>query len=145
MAVWSPFAVLTGPQPAGIGGGGVAYAAMQDGTSAAEWKRAYDDVVGQLKAAQDRRNELAGENERLLKRATEAENRLAPVLARNGELEREAAEYSLKTYDLRLLKARWEEMLRLHPDVRRKWQQLLQGEMAESAGILNRQWPFRGD
>jgi predicted nuclease with TOPRIM domain len=119
---------------------------LQDGGSNSDWKRAYDDVVGQLKAAQDRRNELAAENERLQKRLAEAEKRLAPLAARNVELEREAGEYAARTYDLRLLKARVDLLLQVHPEVRRKWQQVLQGEAApESLGFLSRRWPLRED
>lgn len=120
----------------------------QDGQSVGELKRMYDDAVAQLRSAQDRKNALASENEKLQKELAELRARVAPLEARNAQLERDAADYAENTYRLRATSAAWKEYLRLHPDVRAGWNAHLDGGGGVVSGAgddklnIQKDWPL---
>lgn len=124
-------------------------AVAQDGGSGGDLRRAYDDVVNQLKSAQDRKNELANENEKLLRRLAELERRAKGLEARNTELERAATDYAASTYHYRSTQAAWKQFLDARPDVRQQWDRYLKdagGWDSTFGGLgdwLERSWPLR--
>src|SRR5262245_46748882 len=70
-----------------------------------ELNRKYQDALVQLKAAQDRKNELATENEKLTARIADLEKQ-------NEELRRAAATFAEQTWKLRMHSAAWESFLK---------------------------------
>lgn len=88
--------------------------AQEQTTNPDDLNRKYTDAVAQLKAAQDRRNELAAENEKLGARIAELEQKLK-------EAERREAEFNERTYQLRSLFAAWKTFLSQQPVLLQKW------------------------
>ena len=119
---------------------------VQDGPGAAELRKMYDDVVTQLKDAQNRKSELSGENEKLKKQLADLTAHAKTLETRNADLEREAADYAQNTYNLRSTQAAWQAFIRLHPDTRAEWDRYLRGAapMAPDAAaqIFDRNWPL---
>jgi len=60
----------------GGGGGGAGIARAQDEPKPDQLKRMYDDALAQLKQAQDRKNELAAENDKLNAKLTDLQKQL---------------------------------------------------------------------
>jgi chromosome segregation ATPase len=123
--------------------------AAQEGPSAAELKRMYDDVVGQLKGAQARRNELAAENEKLTARIAEMEKQMKALQARNASMEMEVAGFAERTWQLRSTVGAWREFLSRDPQLKAKWERFLSGDGQGSLGVnggdqpwLGRSWPL---
>lgn len=111
----------------------------QEGLSTEQLKRMYDDAVVTLKSAQDRRNELAHENEKLQARLNVAEKQLA---------EQQAASYQLadSTYQIRAEHSAFATFLRENPDILVKWQLFIEKSLLVNLkpnDVLDREWPFR--
>jgi peptidoglycan hydrolase CwlO-like protein len=96
-------------------------AAAQNATdNPEELNRKYQDALAQLKAAQDRKNELATENEKLAARIAELERQ-------NEEMKREVATFAEQTWRLRMHYAAWESFLRRRqPQLLEKWKLFLE-------------------
>lgn len=84
-----------------------------------ELNRKYQDALAQLKAAQDRKNELATENERLLMRLAETEKQLE-------QTKQQVAELAGQTFKLRSHYAAWQAFIRRYPLMQEKWQIFVQ-------------------
>ncbi|MFN4243772.1 MAG: hypothetical protein ACK4PI_11115 [Tepidisphaerales bacterium] len=134
----------------------------------AELRRMYDDVVAQLKLAQERKLELAAENERLLAEreklqaelhAAEAgrqrlleegrllRQRLELAEATAAAAESEAAAMAQRTWQARSMWAAWEGFLAAHPDVRREWHRFVQWSSEDGDALMwwyDRGWPLEG-
>ena len=78
----------------------------------------------QLKAAQDRINKLADENEKLI--------------TRNTALQKQIDTFAEKTYHLRATHAAWERFLSRYPALAGKWQAFLQTGLLDPTADL--QW-----
>jgi hypothetical protein len=100
-----------------------AVAALQDGLTQEQLRKMYDDALVQLKASQDRKSELAGENEKLQARVAELEKQLA-------EARTEIAEHAERTFIYRSQHAAWQTFLQRYPSLMRQWKLFLE------AGIL---------
>jgi hypothetical protein len=83
-----------------------------------ELKKSLADALNQLKAAQDRKNELATENEKLKQKIAEQEQQLT-------ELHRDAAEHAARTWHLRSQAAAWEAFLQRYPNLLNRWKVFL--------------------
>ena len=93
-------------------------ALAQDGLSSDQLRRMYDDAVVQLKTAQDRRNELARENEKLRSRIIQleqVEKQLQQVQAAVNKL-------ADQTFQARSEHAAFQEFLTANPSIRIQWQ-----------------------
>lgn len=102
---------------------GPAVAAAQDAANIDELKRQHGEAIAQLKAAQDRKNELAEENERLKTRLVELEKQLA-------ERDKESAAWAERTWFYRSQYAAWDRFLDRYPRLREQWRLFLAaGEM----------------
>ena len=118
-------------------------AAAQDPGSLDQLKRMYDETLGQLKAAQDRKNELAAENERLATRVRELEEQLAATTARVDQYRRDAATDAERTFFLRSHYAAWRQFLDRHPDLVARWKVFLgDGMTVPKPGAAQDVWPF---
>ena len=112
-------------------------------------KKAYDDALVQLKSAQNSKNDLARENEKLGHQLEDLKKQLAASQAQVADLQREVAENDQKTFELRSICAAWREFLRIHPDLRLRWNLFL-GEDAlslprEPEPLLDPSWPLFSD
>jgi predicted nuclease with TOPRIM domain len=96
--------------------GGVA---AQDQTNPEELNRKYQDALTQLKAAQDRKNELATENETLKAKVAELEKQIE-------QAKRESMTFAEQTYDLRVHYWAWQSFLKLHPTMLERWRLFLE-------------------
>jgi predicted RNase H-like nuclease (RuvC/YqgF family) len=97
-------------------------ATAQDATSnPEELNRKYQDALAQLKSAQDRKNELANENEKLNAKVADLEKQLE-------ELRRQSATWSEQTWRLRAHYAAWEAFLKRSPQMLEKWKLFLESD-----------------
>lgn len=93
---------------------GGSHALAQDQNSPEELNRKYQDALAQLKSSQDRKNELATENEKLTARVADLEKKLE-------EARRESANVAEKTFQLRMQYASWEAFLKRYPLLLQRW------------------------
>ena len=82
----------------------------------------YDDAVAQLKAAQDRKNELQADNDRLNGRIKELE---AAIAAKDQTTRVTLADSADRTFFLRSHYAAWQSFVADRPDVAAAWRQYL--------------------
>lgn len=121
----------------------VAYAA--DTTPPDQLKKMYDDALVQLKTAQDRKNELAKENEDLKAKAEELAKDLATTQSQVQDLKREIADNAAKDFYLRAYHAAWENFLRRYPELLEKWKLFMQSDVTAAPQpapeLLDPRWP----
>jgi chromosome segregation ATPase len=89
-------------------------AMAQDQLNPEELNRKYQDALAQLRAAQDRRNELTVENEKLTARIAELEKQVT-------EAQRQAAALAEQSFLLRSHYAAWQAFLRRYPQLAARW------------------------
>ncbi len=101
-------------------------------------QQAYDEALVQLKAAQDRKNELALENQKLQKRIAELEQQYQTTQERLETLENRA-------YFLREHYAAWHDFVQLNPPIGLMWTNFFNSIVtpANLTDILgDGNWPF---
>jgi hypothetical protein len=91
--------------------------------------RAYQDALGQLKAAQDRKNELSNENMKLLEQVSQLQQQLTEA---RRELDRSAD----RTYFYRSHYAAWQVFIRQYPQLMARWTVFLKANLFEPSNIL---------
>ena len=111
----------------------------QDGASLDQVKKNYQDALDQLKAAQDRKSELANENAKLASHVADLERQI-------DTFKREAAGEAERTFFLRSRFAAWEEFMKQYPDLLERWKLWLK-DGAVKTGTLpamgdDPDWPF---
>lgn len=99
----------------------------------AELKKSYDDALKQLEMAQQRKNELAQENERLAAWKKEAEKRIR-------ELEARARQWATETYLLRMEQAAWRDFLSRHPTLKAQWDAFLEAAILDLPHAMPLVW-----
>src|SRR3954468_16827908 len=104
-----------------LSAGVATFAFAQDGGSPEQLKKLYDDALAQLKAAQDRKNELAQQNEQLTAKVTDLEKQLDQVRGEVLELRRHDAESAEKTFFLRSHYAAWQGFVENYPELKARW------------------------
>lgn len=109
----------------GMGLGWTTPVRAQEEIKPEQLKKMYEDAVANLKAAQDRKNQLAEENEKLKADALRLEAQAREAHSRIDALEGDAARFAARTYDMRLHLAAWDLFLRRHPGLRMKWELFL--------------------
>jgi hypothetical protein len=100
-------------------------ARAEDEVKPEQLKKMYDDALAQLKAAQDRKAELAKENDALTAKVTELQKQLAASQEQIASLKREATESADKTYYLRAYHAAWQRFISNYPELTLKWKAYL--------------------
>ena len=88
-------------------------------------KKAYDDALVQLKAAQNSKNELAKENEKLGKQVEDLKKQLAATQGEVQDLKRQVSDNEEKTFYMRSYCAAWRAFLRAHPELMVRWKLFL--------------------
>jgi hypothetical protein len=96
-------------------------AMAQDSNNPEELKKSLTDALNQLKAAQDRKNELATENEKLKARITEQQKEI-------DESRRLAAECAQTTWFLRSHFAAWASFIQRYPKLKAQWDLFLESD-----------------
>jgi septal ring factor EnvC (AmiA/AmiB activator) len=122
---------------------GFAYAA--DPTPPDQLKKMYDDALAQLKSAQDRKNELAKENEDLKAKVEELGKDLAATQGQVQDLKRDVADNAAKDFYLRAYHAAWESFLHRYPDLLVKWNLFMKSDVTATSklppSLLDPAWP----
>jgi predicted nuclease with TOPRIM domain len=110
-------------------------------------KKMYDDAIGSLKDAQNKKNELATKNEELAKQVADLQKQLDAATKERDELQRQATTYAEKTFNLRSYYASWQEFLKKYPTLQAKWKIFLDAELLKSGNetpsLIEPDWPFR--
>jgi septal ring factor EnvC (AmiA/AmiB activator) len=99
-------------------------------------KKAYDDTLIQLKAAQDSKNDLAKQNEKLTKQVEDLQKQLASNQQQITALQRQVADNDQRTFELKSYQAAWRNFLRAHPEMLVRWRLFL----GEDALALPQNW-----
>ena len=110
----------------------------QEGLSNEQLKRMYDDAVVQLKSAQDRRNDLARENEKLKGHIAQLEHELA---AKQSALDTIAD----RTFQARSEWAAFTDFLASEPSIRVQWQLFLEHNLFPEPNLsdfIDCDWPL---
>lgn len=101
-----------------------------------DMKKMYDDALVQLKAAQERKNQLAAENEKLTAQVNEMKKQIEQMQQQMDDLKRADAEHDQKTFFLRAHYAAWKEFIRQYPDLYGRWKLFLHDDLIKPAPIL---------
>jgi hypothetical protein len=96
-------------------------------------RKELDDARNQLKAAQDRKNELATENDKL-------KAQIAAMQKDVDDARRDEATWAEKTYTQRARDAAWDVFLDRYPQLRREWRTFLEIGPIEPVNALP-SWP----
>jgi hypothetical protein len=106
----------------------------------------YEDALVQLRLNQDRKNELASENEELQKQISRLENELEQVNRRLLDAHRELDGQAEKTFFLRSHYAAWHVFMQRHPGLLARWRMFLEADpMAvpnEPVDFYDPHWPL---
>ncbi len=116
----------------------------QDGPRPDQLKRMYDDALVQLRSAQDRKNDLANEND-VLKEAEDHGNEQNDRPAQRSD----AMEAAERTYTMRVKLAAWEEFIQRDARVAAHWSMFLDRAQYRDEcgrwGIVDRDWPLSAE
>ncbi len=118
----------------------------QDALKPEQLKKMYDDALAQLKAAQDRKTELAQQNEKLTAQMAEQTKELDRLRAEMVDLKRRDAESAERTFFIRSQNAAWQRFLESQPETKAKWEVYLDNALVNPhAGIpeiVDPEWPM---
>ena len=124
-----------------VGVGWASPVRAQEDIKPEQLRKMYEDAVANLKAAQDRKNQLAEENEKLKAEVLRLQGEVKDFHARIDALEADAAQFAARTYDMRLHLAAWEQFVKRYPGLRVKWELFLEspirGEGPPGADVFN--------
>ena len=104
-------------------------ALAQDAANPEQLKKLYDDALAQLKAAQDRKNELATQNEQLTAKVGELQKQLDQARSEMLELKRHDAESAEKSFFLRSHYAAWQSFVDNYPELKARWRRFLETDL----------------
>jgi hypothetical protein len=123
-------------------------AAAQENPNPEQMKKMYDDALVQLKAAQERKNQLAAENEKLAAEVAGLKKQVEQMQGRMEELKRADAEHAEKTFFLRSHYAAWQAFIRRYPDLMTRWKVYIQADFPATPRALPEgvepEWPTGG-
>jgi len=118
----------------------------QDAGPTGDWKKMYDDVSVQLRAAQDRKSELSGDNAKLMARVADLEKQVQAAQTELQSLHRQADSYSEQTFALRAYYMGWDAFIRENPDILPRWRAFWGDALPwlpnGRTGLFDPQWPF---
>lgn len=108
----------------------------QEPSNPEQLKKMYGDALAQLKAAQDRKNELASQNEQLTARVAELQKQLDQARGEMLDLKRQDAENAEKSFYLRSHHAVWQSFLERYPDLKLRWKLFLEKDLLAAGNEL---------
>lgn len=100
-------------------------AVAEDKPNPDQLKKAYDDALVQLKAAQNSKNDLARENDKLAKQVEDLKKQLAGAQGQIETLKRQVSDNEQKTFYLRTYQSAWHNFLEAHPELLARWKAFL--------------------
>ncbi len=122
-----------------------ATSAWGDNVKPDDLERMFHDTLIQLKEAQNRKAELATENEKLTARVAELEKQVSAQSVQLDEIKRQESALADKTLFLRSHYAAWEQFIAANPGVREQWEifmRTLAWVSAPEPGIfMDPEWP----
>src|SRR5204862_1073840 len=121
-----------------LSAGVTTFSLAQDAGNPEQLKKQYDDALAQLKAAQDRKNELATQNEQLTKKVAELEKQLDQARGEMLELKRQDAENAEKSFYLRSYDAAWTTFIQRYPELKERWKSFLDKDLLAAGNELPR-------
>ena len=120
-------------------------AVAQEGPTVEQMKKMYDDALQQLKASQERKNQLAAENEKLKQQIDVMGKEMAAVKGELQTLRQADAGYAERTFFLRSHYMAWQSFARANPEIALRWRLFLESTYLLSpvsdAMLIDRQWP----
>lgn len=111
-------------------------ASAQEAPNPEQLKKMYDDALAQLKAAQDRKNELATQNEQLTAKVAGLQKELDTIRGEVLELKRRDAESAEKTFYLRSHFAAWRGFVERYPGLKARWKRFLETDLLSERNEL---------
>ena len=127
-----------------VAGAGLALA--QDANNPEQLKKLYADALTQLKEAQDRKNELATQNEQLAAKAAELQKQLDQARGEMLELKRLDAENAERSFYLRSHQAAWQTFIDRYPELKARWKTFLEKDLLAAGNelpeLLDPTWPL---
>jgi septal ring factor EnvC (AmiA/AmiB activator) len=121
-------------------------ALAEDKPNPDQLKKAYEDTLAQLKEAQNSKNDLAKENEKLGKQLEDVKKQLAGAQGQIENLKRDISDNDQKTFYLRSYQAAWENFMRAHPDLIVRWKLFLGDDVLavpqERQPLFDPNWPL---
>jgi septal ring factor EnvC (AmiA/AmiB activator) len=124
-----------------------ATAAPADNVKPDDVDRMFHDTLLQLKEAQNRKAELATENEKLSARVAELEKQVQTESAELNDVKRQVASLADRTLFLRSHYAAWEQFITANPVLKDQWEMFMRTvawmSAPQSQGIfMDPQWPI---
>ena len=117
-------------------------ALAEDEPKPEQLKQMYQDTLSQLKSAQERKTQLAAENEQLKTKVADLEKQLQ---AKNTELAKQA-NASGEMFFLRSHFSAWHEFLRQYPRMQIKWRVFLESDLLTPRNnipvFVDPDWPW---
>ena len=105
-----------------------------------------DDTLAQLKAAQDRKAELATENGKLLAQVAELQKQIQIQNGQLDELKRQAAIIADRTFFLSTHYAAWTQFISLNPAIKTQWELFLRMVVSvnnpQTPPFMDPDWPL---
>jgi hypothetical protein len=106
----------------------------------------YEDALVQLRLSQDRKNELASENEELQKQIAKLETELTELSHQLLDARRELDGQAEKTFFLRSHYAAWHVFMQRHPGLLARWRMFLEADPLavpnEPVEFYDPHWPL---
>ena len=129
-----------------VGFAGAKLTFAQDASNPEQLKKLYEDALTQLKAAQDRKNELATQNEQLTAKAADLQKQLDAAKSEMQELRRRDAENAEKNFNLRSHHAAWQAFVERYPELKARWTRFLERDILaagnEMPQLMDADWPM---
>lgn len=101
-------------------------------------RKMYESAVQQLRVSQNRKNDLAQQNERLNAEIAKLKQQLAERDAEVASLQKQAAFWAQTAYELRVHLAAWNEFVTRWPGLNARWRGFLQTGIAEPPPGISR-------
>ena len=125
---------------------GATFVFAQDASNPEQLKKLYEDALTQLKAAQDRKNELATQNEQLAAKVAELQKQLDQARNEILDLRRQDAENAEKSFYLRSHHAAWQTFIERYPELKSRWKKFLEKDLLASGNelpkLVDPEWPL---
>lgn len=118
----------------------------QDEPKPEELRKLYHDTLGQLKDAQDRKAELAGQNQKLTAHVAELEKQLQAQGKQLQELRQEKESFLERTFFLRAYYAACEQLFASDTAIHARWDAFLAQQPSGSSDglsqLIDPEWPL---
>jgi hypothetical protein len=108
-------------------------------------KKAYDDALVQLKAAQERKNQLAADNEKLAGQLSDLKQQVDRMKEAMDQIKRAEVEQADRTFFFRSHYYAWQNFIRRYPDLQGRWKAYFENPLLSTPrpppGSLDLDWP----